>query len=74
MTGLHRIGELEAIAQDGAVIVLKIDGERKGDANIFTVVLSGGRLKSEDFFRMDGGDLSSLIDSALKFYEEHGVP
>jgi hypothetical protein len=66
-----QIGELEMIARGGAVVVLKIDGERETDADIFTVMVSGGKLKSGDFFRMDGDSLSSLIDRALKFYKEH---
>jgi hypothetical protein len=68
---LYRIDELETIARDGAVLVLKIDGGRKGDANVFTVVLSGGRLTAEEFFRMDGEDLTKLIDRAIEFYEDH---
>jgi hypothetical protein len=72
MVELHRMDELKRIAQDGAVMVLKIDGERKDDPDIFTVVLSGGKLRPDDFFRMDGGSLSGLIDRALKFYEERG--
>jgi hypothetical protein len=73
MIGLHRIAELEALAQDGVVIVLKIDGERKNSADIFTVVLSGGHLNPEDFFRMDGRDLSALIDNAISFYRKNKV-
>lgn len=69
MVTLKKIGELEAIAREGAVVVLKIDGERGSDPNIFTVMLSGGKLGSEDFFRMDGDSFPKLIDAAIQFYE-----
>jgi hypothetical protein len=73
MIALYRIDELQSLAQDGAVIVLKIDGERKSHPDIFTVVLSGGQLRRVDFFRKDGNDLSHLIDCAIGFYEEHNA-
>jgi hypothetical protein len=71
MIALYRIDELQTLAQHGVVIVIKIDGERKSHADIFTVVLSGGQLRPDDFFRKDGNDLSSLIDCAIGFYEAH---
>ena len=73
MTELYRGRELEALAKDGAIVVLKIDGERKNNHDIFTVVLSGGRLSPDDFFRMDGSNFSSLIDAALNFYNERMI-
>lgn len=44
-----QIGELEMIARGGAVVVLKIDGERETDADIFTVMVSGGKKNVEIF-------------------------
>lgn len=73
MTELYRSRELEALAKDGAIVVLKIDGERKNNHDMFTVVLSGGRLRPDDFFRMDGSNFSSLIDAALNFYNERTI-
>jgi hypothetical protein len=73
MVEFYRIAELRALAQDGAVVILKIDGERKDCPDIFTVVLSGGRLCSDDFFRMDGSDISTLIDSVINFYKAHSL-
>jgi hypothetical protein len=66
----NRVDELEAIAREGAVVVIKIDGGRRSDPNIFTVVLSGGTLGPEEFFRSDGGNLDELIARAIDFYRK----
>lgn len=63
--------KIEEIAKEGAVVVLKVDGDRwlSGNSEIYTVVLSGGSLDADSFFRMDGNDINSLLKSALDFYE-----
>lgn len=46
---------LEKMANEGATVVLKIDGQRNSpdDNGRYTVIVSGGPLGSEDFFRTD---------------------
>lgn len=63
--------KIEEIAKEGAVVVVKIDGARclSGNHDIYTVVLSGGGLGADSFFRMDGDDIDFLLQSALDFYE-----
>ena len=63
----HLLASFEAIAEDGAVALLKIDGERP-DAR-FTVVLTGGKL-GQDPFRMDGDSLRQLLAKAVSFYAD----
>jgi hypothetical protein len=65
-SSLRLLGALDAIAQDGAVAVMKIDGKRPRDQR-YTVVVSGGRLGSE-FFHRDGDNLQSLLADAANFY------
>ena len=62
--------ELNEIAKDGAIVVVKIDGVRvvANEPDIFTVMVSGGLLDSEDFFRKDSGDLIEAMQSAIAFY------
>ena len=57
---------IEAIALDGAIAVVKVDGARP--AAIFTVVISSPNL-GEEFFRKDGTDVLSLLRDAVAFYD-----
>lgn len=63
---------LEQMANEGAVVVVKIDGQRTNrDHNgKYTVVLSGEPLK-EDFFHVDTATLEEGIARAIFFYAEH---
>jgi hypothetical protein len=65
-----RWSELEKLGRSGAIVVIKIDGERAhaDDENIYTLVVSGGAYNDEDHFRRDGRDLGQLVDEALGHY------
>jgi hypothetical protein len=65
-----RWSELKKLGQSGAVVVIKIDGERAlaGDENIYTVAVSGGAYDEEDYYHRDGAELDQLIDEALRQY------
>jgi len=66
--------KLEAIAKQGATVVVKLDGPRaRNDANLYTVMINGGNLGKEDYFRKDGNDLDRLIRDAISFYDLNGV-
>ena len=56
---------LESFSADGAVIVLKMDGERGVDR--FTLSISKGKL-GDDFIRMDGSNVELLLRSAISAY------
>ena len=58
-------------ADEGAVVTVKIDGERilAGFPTIYTVVISGGKLSRDDFYRSDGEDLAQLVRGALDHYQ-----
>lgn len=60
---------LEKMADEGAIVVIKIDGERKGpdDNGRYTVVVSGGPL-GENFFRQDTAVLEDGIAQAIVHY------
>ncbi len=62
---------LEEMANEGAVVVVKIDGQRNGDADNgrYTVVVSGGPL-GEDFFRTDAGVLEEALAKAILYYSQ----
>lgn len=64
------MADLEAIAESGASVVLKIDGGRKGDFPhlSYTVVVSGGKLTPDGFFRKDSADLRATIQEAIQYY------
>jgi len=68
----NQIEELESIAKSGATIVIKMDGSRfsDGDAKLYTLMVSGGGLGADDFFRLDGEGLSDLISAELQYYSE----
>jgi hypothetical protein len=67
---LDQLRQLEAVAKAGAVVVLKMDGQRvsEGDAKFYTLMISGGELGPDDFFRLDGQSLSDLIHEGLRYY------
>lgn len=60
------LAALDAIGRSGGHALVKIDGERDG-RQVYTVLVSGGRLGS-DSFRRDGADLPTLLREALRFY------
>jgi hypothetical protein len=68
-----KFSELESIARSGAIAVLKIDGLRilAENPNVYTIILSGGELDPEEFFRMDGENIEELIEMAVNFYSSH---
>jgi hypothetical protein len=57
--------KLEALAREGAVVVLKMDGERLH--NLFTVLISRGQ---DEAFRKDGADVRALLTEALTWADE----
>lgn len=63
---------LEKIRQDGAVIVLKFDGERIHieDSGPYTAVISGQILKGE-YFRIDAHSLEEALDYVIVNYACH---
>lgn len=60
------LAAFEAVGKSGAIALLKIDGERTME-QVYTVMLSGGRL-ADDFFRKDGPKLHPMMREALTFY------
>lgn len=58
--------KIEAIAKDGASVIIKLDGERSED-KFYSVVLSGGKL-GEAFFRKDGSELTLLLEELIEYY------
>jgi hypothetical protein len=62
---------LEAMVDEGAIIVVKLDGNRAQDElpKRYTVVLSGGRL-GEEFYHKDTSDLEGALCEAVIFYTE----
>lgn len=58
---------LERMGNEGAVVVIKIDGQRISENGKYTVVLSGGPLK-DDFFHYDTATLEEGIAKAILFY------
>lgn len=61
---------LEQVREDGAVLLLKLDGERS--QNPYTVVLSGGRLPPEnDVLRIDSSSMERAVAFALGNYGLH---
>ncbi|WNL45650.1 hypothetical protein RKE25_19905 [Dyella sp. BiH032] len=65
------IRRVHQCAEDGAVVTVKIDGERMlaGVPAVYTVVISGGRLSRDDFYRRDGRDIAELVQGALDYYQ-----
>lgn len=62
---------LEAMADEGAIIVVKLDGGRTCDEfpKRYTVIVSGGRL-GDAFYREDTSDLEGALCEAVIFYAE----
>lgn len=62
---------LEAMADEGAIIVVKLDGGRTRDEfpKRYTVIVSGGRL-GDEFYREDTSDLEGALCEAVIFYAE----
>lgn len=65
---------LEAMANDGSVVVIKLDGQRKPpkDNGRYTVLVSGGKL-GEDFFRIDTAVLEEGLAAAILRYCQGSV-
>jgi hypothetical protein len=63
---------LEEMANEGATVVVKIDGQRTSpdDNGRYTVLVSGGPLGSEDFFRTDTHVLEEGLSKAILYYAE----
>lgn len=63
----------EKMADEGATVVIKIDGQRKSveDSGRYTLIVSGGPL-NEDFFRTDCSDLDEGLAQAVLHYARHG--
>ena len=62
------LAAFEAIGRDGAVAIVKVDGERT-NGDVYTVVVSGAKLGGR-FFRKDGGELAALLQEALAWYAD----
>jgi hypothetical protein len=62
---------LELMATEGAVVVIKIDGERTGseDNGKYTVIVTGSPLKGEPF-RLDTSDLEVGLGKAILHYAQ----
>jgi hypothetical protein len=62
---------LEEMANEGSTVVVKIDGQRKGegDNGRYTVLVSGGPL-GEDFFRMDTSTLEEGLAKAILHFAQ----
>jgi hypothetical protein len=62
---------LEEMANEGSTVVVKIDGQRRGedDNGRYTVLVSGGPL-GEDFFRMDTTTLEEGLAKAILHFAE----
>lgn len=65
------LAALDAIGRSGGSAVVKIDGAR-GNSDIYTVVLSTGRL-GDNSFRKDGRNLNTLIVDAISFFMKHAA-
>jgi hypothetical protein len=65
----NMVPAFEQMAAEGSTVVFKIDGERltAGIPNIYTVVVTGGKLK-ENFFRKDSANLIEAASEAIQFY------
>ena len=62
---------LEKMATEGSTVVIKIDGERRGedDNGRYTVVVSGGPL-GENFFRIDVSNLEEGLAKAILHFAQ----
>ncbi|MEM9446785.1 MAG: hypothetical protein AAGA18_15695 [Verrucomicrobiota bacterium] len=57
------------ISEEGSSVVIKTDGARAAKEK-FTVVISGGELGDDIFFRNDGESLQELMSDAIVFYND----
>ena len=66
---------LNDIACAGGVVVIKVDGERliAGESKIYTLMISGGKLAGDDFFRLDGDSILDLISAGSDYYLSNAV-
>ncbi|AZS51505.1 hypothetical protein DM558_12320 [Entomomonas moraniae] len=62
------LGELDRIAKNGYVIVIKLDGER--DKSFFYTAILSRSSDNEFFFRKDGPELEVLIKELIDFYNK----
>ncbi len=62
----------EQMANEGATVVIKIDGQRKSadDNGQYTLIVSGGPL-NDNFFRSDCDDLDDALSQAILHYARH---
>ena len=62
---------LEQIRRSGAVVVIKLDGQRipGEDTGPYTVVISGGALR-DDFIRIDDDSLENALLYSIRKYSE----
>lgn len=67
------LAAFDAIGRDGAVVLLKVDGQRENGL-VYTVFVSGGRLPKDSGFRKDGADLQELLREAVQFYVSNTKP
>jgi hypothetical protein len=63
---------IERIREEGAVFILKLDGERTrpGDTGPYTILCSGGSLDQGDFLRGDFHSLEAGLAKVLIGYGE----
>lgn len=63
---------LEAMANEGATVIVKIDGERTSpnDTGRYTVLISGGPLASDEYFRTDTQVLEEGLAKAILYYAQ----
>jgi hypothetical protein len=60
---------LERMREEGAVVVVKLDGQRTGedDTGAYTVVISGGPL-GDDYVRAERDDIADALSEAVVEY------
>lgn len=57
---------MEWLAERGCSVVFKADGER-GQGHRWMVIVSGGALGSEGFFRTDLSSVEACLDATLEY-------
>jgi len=63
----HLLSEIEKLENDGAVVLLKWDGERES----LTKTVWIGKHESDFSFRKDTDDLEEALNEGIKQYELH---
>ena len=61
---------LEHMRKDGAIILIKWDGERSADQGPYTAVVQGQPL-GQDFFRIDAATLEAALCHIIGHYSDH---